>query len=119
NVLSLSRELVSFKKGTVVLDIGYGSGSWIMEMNQEFPDSKYVGVDISGAVPNFKASNVTYEFGDITKGLKYPDQSFDFINVRLLIYALSIDEWHTALKEVSRLLKPHGCAQFMECQDMV
>ncbi|KAI7872928.1 S-adenosyl-L-methionine-dependent methyltransferase [Spinellus fusiger] len=102
----------------MVLDIGYGSGSWLMEMNKEFPDAKYVGVDISGAIPDYRAYNVTYEFGNIVKGLKYPDQSFDFINVRLLIYSLSVDEWHIALKEIRRLLKPEGCVQFMECQNV-
>ncbi|KAI7872879.1 hypothetical protein BDF14DRAFT_1877338 [Spinellus fusiger] len=55
----MSREIVSFKEGTMVLDIGYGSGSWLMEMNKEFPDAKYVGVDISGTIPDYRASNVT------------------------------------------------------------
>ncbi|KAI7864486.1 S-adenosyl-L-methionine-dependent methyltransferase [Spinellus fusiger] len=100
----------------MVLDIGYGSGSWLMEMNKEFPDAKYIGVDISGTIPEDRASSITYEFGDIVKGLKYPDASFDFINMRHLVYGLSIDEWYIALKEIRRLLKPKGCAQLTEIQ---
>ncbi|KAI7866593.1 S-adenosyl-L-methionine-dependent methyltransferase, partial [Spinellus fusiger] len=114
NIISSSREIVSFKEGTMVLEIGHGSGSWLMEMNKEFPDAKYVGVDISGTIPDDRASNITYEFGNIVKGLKYPDVSFNFINVRHLVYALSVDEWHVALKEILRLLKPEGCAQLTE-----
>ncbi|CAJ0834343.1 21559_t:CDS:2 [Entrophospora sp. SA101] len=40
-----------------VLDIGCGSGNWLLEMAEEYPNANFVGIDISPIFPNEYDSN--------------------------------------------------------------
>ncbi|CAO3635617.1 unnamed protein product [Mucor hiemalis] len=84
-------------------------------MAVEYPKSKFVGVDttVSENVM-FKLPNVTLLPGDVVKGLDFPDNSFDYIQMRVAGTILRTKEWPKALEEVYRLLRPGGCIGFFE-----
>jgi metalloendopeptidase OMA1, mitochondrial len=47
-----------------VLDIATGTGRWVMEMGDEFPNSKIIGTDLSPIQPDLVAPNVSFYVDD-------------------------------------------------------
>ncbi|KAL5501114.1 hypothetical protein ACEPAH_9501 [Sanghuangporus vaninii] len=107
---------VKLRAGYRILDSGTGAASWILDLAKKAPKAvEIVGVDISAAMfPDEIPNNVTlYE----TSFMELPsswDGSFDLVNQRLLIAALTIEEWRTTVSRLSRVLKPGGCIQITE-----
>ncbi|GAA5799216.1 S-adenosyl-L-methionine-dependent methyltransferase [Helicostylum pulchrum] len=98
-----------------VLDLGCGSGCWVMEMAIEHPEFEVTGIDMADMFPaTIRPENVKFEICDIMAGLPYPDNSFDFIHMRLMIVALRGTEWPLVLKEAYRVLKPGGMIGLVE-----
>lgn len=91
-----------------------------MDMAQDYPKSNFVGIDIAAMVNiNFKLPNVSFALGNVLEGLHFPDNSFEYIQLRVFVNALRKDEWPVALKEIHRLLKPGGCVGFFEYEPRV
>ncbi|KAL5521980.1 hypothetical protein ACEPAF_1836 [Sanghuangporus sanghuang] len=107
---------VKLRVGYRILDSGTGAASWILDLAKNAAKAvEIVGVDISAAMfPDEIPSNVTlYE----TSFMELPpswDGSFDIVNQRLLIAALTIEEWHTTISRLFRVLKPGGSIQITE-----
>jgi SAM-dependent methyltransferase len=103
-----------------VLDLGTGTGIWVLEMAHDYPDTAFVGVDIntvnqpSTVIP----SNASFMQADILKGLPFPNESFDYIHARLLAGGIPRESWRNALVEYQRLLRPGGFLELIE-PDMV
>lgn len=73
-----------------ILDVATGTGVWALEMAHEFPKAEVYGVDISAIFPTeIKPNNCHFQLCNILDGLPFPDNTFDFIYQRLLVYALS------------------------------
>lgn len=65
-------------------------------------------------VINRKLANFTFNIGNVLEGLPYPDNTFDFVHMRLFVFGLREIEWPKAIKEVLRVTKPGGFIQFIE-----
>jgi ubiquinone/menaquinone biosynthesis C-methylase UbiE len=98
------------QQGIIVLDSGCGPGTWTLEMAEAFPQSKFYGIDITSVFPDsIMPSNVEFAAGNIAKTLPYPDNSFNYIHQRLLVVALTNEDWNN----VSMLLKQvYSCSGF-------
>ncbi|KAG1049410.1 hypothetical protein G6F43_008264 [Rhizopus delemar] len=115
NLLSSVCNSLDFEKGISVLDIGCGSGVWIMDMINDYPNCTYHGCDIVDTTNKvLKIDQFTYSHGNIVKGLPYKDDTFDFVHMRFFIFALRAEEWPIAIKEAIRVVKPGGMVQFYE-----
>ncbi|KAG1448640.1 hypothetical protein G6F46_011186 [Rhizopus delemar] len=99
NILRSVRENLDFEKGISVLDVGCGSGAWIMDMIHDYPNCTFYGCDI---------------LGNVVQGLPYEDSVFDFVHMRFFIFALRKEEWPIAIKELIRVTKSGGMLQLME-----
>ncbi|KAG2204030.1 hypothetical protein INT47_007024 [Mucor saturninus] len=100
----------------LVLDLGCGPGTWIMDVATEYPSSEFIGVDMCDVFPNnIRPANVSFQVGNILKRLPFSDNTFDFVNMRLFIIALKKEEWPILLKEAYRVMKPGGYMQMVEC----
>ncbi|KAI9273153.1 hypothetical protein EDC94DRAFT_594020 [Helicostylum pulchrum] len=94
---------------TKVLDIGCGSGTWILEMATEFPNSDFYGVDDCPLFPtSIKPPNAHFRLHDVLKGIAFEDCQFDFVYMRLMILYFTPEELSQLLKEISRVMKPGG-----------
>jgi SAM-dependent methyltransferase len=85
----------------------------------EFPKSKFYGIDISPISPAGSALPppahvVQLDLRNIAKTLSYPDNFFDYIHQRLLVTALTSEDWNNVLKELFRVLKPGGYIELAE-----
>ncbi|KAI9348828.1 S-adenosyl-L-methionine-dependent methyltransferase [Pilaira anomala] len=115
NVQPQVANYLSFKKGVHCLHIGCGAGAFLMDMASEYPKSTFVGAD---TVPMAEIvcgiPNISFVLGNVLDGLSLAENSFDYIQMRVLGNLLTRDQWPVVLKEVYRLLKPGGCVGFFE-----
>ncbi|EIE87400.1 hypothetical protein RO3G_12111 [Rhizopus delemar RA 99-880] len=80
NVLSSITEALDFDRGISILDIGCGSGTWIMDMISEYPNCQYDGCDIVDVInKSIMLKQFTFKFGNILETLPYKDNTFDFV----------------------------------------
>lgn len=107
-----------------ILDVGSGTGRWAMEMAAYFPDTNVVATDIvtpsaeSTSVPEFgpekRPENYTFVPGNVLNGLSFADGSFDYVHMRLLIFAIPEAAWPTVARELIRVTRPGGWIELVE-----
>ncbi|KAJ3034453.1 hypothetical protein HDV00_005032 [Rhizophlyctis rosea] len=104
------------KEEARALDLGRGSGIWVMEMATESPLCHFTGLNISPVQPStIKPKNVEIMEGVLTKlPLRCPDAAFDLVNMRLLVLGLYKDAWLGLIREIARVVKPGGYVELME-----
>jgi len=101
-----------------VADIATGTGIFLLDLAKILPAaSELHGFDISPAqfpqadVP----ANIQFHLADAKK--PFPSEfheKFDVVHLRLLIPAMSGDDWETVTQNVCMLLKPGGAIQWTE-----
>ncbi|RUS32068.1 S-adenosyl-L-methionine-dependent methyltransferase [Jimgerdemannia flammicorona] len=98
------------KEGAIVLDVG-------CEMATQYPDSQFLGLDISDYFPHdIKPANSTFAVCNVVKGLsEYEDNTFDYIFQRFMVPCYTKEDWNFVIKELHRILKPGG---YLECWEM-
>jgi SAM-dependent methyltransferase len=106
-----------------ILDVGCGTGRWGAELAQQFPQANVVGVDIVPPAPTNTSvrqgheeapDNYVFVQGDITKGLPFGDNTFDFVHMRLVVMALPATTWLRAVEELRRVTRPDGWIELVE-----
>ncbi|OAD06794.1 hypothetical protein MUCCIDRAFT_155396 [Mucor lusitanicus CBS 277.49] len=81
----------------------------------DYPQFKITGLDMADMFPTtIRPENVKFELHNILNGLPYPDQTFDYVHMRLLITGLRTEEWPIVIAEIHRVLKPGGLVQLVE-----
>lgn len=110
-----------------VLDIGCGSGSWIIDTAKQYPIPSLVGIDIDEYGINYArseaetanvAERVEFRRMDALKGLALPDNSFDLVNLRLGSSFVRTWEWPDLLKELLRVTRPKGVIRLVEMESL-
>ncbi|KAG1057994.1 hypothetical protein G6F43_000196 [Rhizopus delemar] len=115
NILSKAKEVLDFKNGVSVLDIGCGSGVWTMDMASTYPNCAYECCDIVDVInKKMMPQKCKFSYGNLVKGLPYADNTFDFVQIRFFVYALTEKEWPIAIKEALRVTKVGGLLQIIE-----
>ncbi|GJE88315.1 methyltransf-25 domain-containing protein [Phanerochaete sordida] len=98
-----------------VLDIGCGSGSWILDCAIDWKDTHFVGLDIVPLQPDLAqigspqlASRIRWVEGNFLEKLPFPDEEFDFVHAKRIARGVPEDKWDSLLEEVQRVLRPGG-----------
>ncbi|KAL1920516.1 uncharacterized protein VTP21DRAFT_893 [Calcarisporiella thermophila] len=98
-----------------ILDMATGSGTWAIEVAREYPNAQVIGVDISDhGFPTHSPPNTRFLRANVLDGLPFEDGAFDLVHQRLLIGALSQQQWGPALTELVRVTRPGGWVQLAE-----
>jgi SAM-dependent methyltransferase len=106
-----------------ILDVGTGTGRWAKEMAALFPRSLVVGLDItpppedeatSPGAADLRPLNYRFVAGNVLEGLPFPDNSFDFVHMRLLVAAIPADRWQFVVSELARVTRPGGWIESVE-----
>jgi ubiquinone/menaquinone biosynthesis C-methylase UbiE len=99
-----------------ILDVGSGTGRWLTEMAQEFPQAELFGVDLS--LPEegktIFPANCHFQKANALNGLPFEDNSFDFIHQRLLIFAIPRLRWQQLIDELVRVTAVGGWVELIE-----
>lgn len=102
-------ELLAPAAGDLVLDAGTGSGNLAAALVRT--GARVVGIDFcEPALPlaREKAPGATFQFGDLTRPLAFPDAAFDLVACSAVLHVLSRDEHRFAIGELARVLRPGG-----------
>lgn len=111
---------------TSIIDVGCGTGSWLIEVAKTHPTVKRLaGVDISGKMLDYAreqadqagvSDRVTFQMMDALRLLEFPEGSFDLVNQRLGASWLRTWDWPGLLAEYQRILYPGGCVRITESE---
>ena len=79
-------------------------------MASEYPGADFYGIDIVPVFPQtIKPANVTFQVANVVNGLSFPDETFDYVFMRLMSTAFSEEQWREkVIKEILRLTKVGG-----------
>ncbi|KAB8297397.1 hypothetical protein EYC80_002740 [Monilinia laxa] len=103
-----------------IADIGTGTAIWLRDLSGILPETCQLhGFDISDIMfPNRAAipANITLCEHNLLDA--FPEEflgKYDVVNVRLMIVALSFDQWEPAVRNLITLLRPGGHLQWADC----
>ncbi|KAF8231777.1 hypothetical protein L208DRAFT_1398447 [Tricholoma matsutake] len=104
-----------------VLDLGCGTGTWILNSARSWRDSQFVGLDIVPLHPDLQqvgspdlASRITWVQTNFLEGLPFPNEEFDFVHIKRIALGVPEDKWDFLLEEISRVMKPGGAFEMHE-----
>jgi SAM-dependent methyltransferase len=104
-----------------ILDVGCGSGRWVIEMAAQFPNANVFGLDrvapdqlALGYGLDQRPANAVFVAGDILQGNVFPDASFDYVHMRLLYSAIPAVRWSFVIGELVRMTRPGGWVEWVE-----
>ncbi|CAG8450186.1 12742_t:CDS:2 [Ambispora leptoticha] len=106
------------RQGARVIDIGCGSGIWILDMAQQYPNSTFVGIDISPILPSEGCpTNVKFVQHNVLDGLPFANSSFDLVHEKFMTGAFTETQWkEKIIPEMIRLARPDGWVESLECE---
>lgn len=112
-----------------VLDVGCGTGNWLIELAQTNPactllvgaDASLKFVEYARAQAQFAQVSDRVEFYvmDALRMLEFPDDFFDLVNHRLASSWLRTWDWPKLLQEYQRVCHPRGVVRVTEYEGMV
>jgi ubiquinone/menaquinone biosynthesis C-methylase UbiE len=107
-----------------VLDVGCGTGGWLIELAQTLPDSTLlIGVDASHAFIEYAreqavaaqvSDRVEFHVADALRMLEFPSRFFDLVNHRFAASWLRTWDWPKLLQEYQRVARPGGVIRITE-----
>ncbi|BDD55176.1 hypothetical protein MPDQ_007670 [Monascus purpureus] len=101
-----------------ILDLGTGTGSWVLDMAEDFPQAEIIGVDLSPIQPHWAPPNCRFFVDDIESDWTFrPEEAFDFIHARSL--AGGIADWDRMLQQAFAHVKPGGWVEIQECEPFI
>ncbi|KAJ8474762.1 hypothetical protein ONZ51_g7009 [Trametes cubensis] len=108
------RELLAFATGEQrrVVDLGTGTGQWVLDMAREFPHVRFYGVDIVPIATRYPPHNVIFEIHDIMEPFRYASRTIDMVHARSI--SMAIRDYRALLQEVGRILRRGGL--FVSCE---
>lgn len=108
-----------------VLDIGCGTGGWIIETAQAYPTMSLAGIDISPRMIEYAHQQATaHQVADRTEFhvmdalliLEFPPAYFDLVNLRLGSSFMRTWEWPKMLSEMQRVSRPGSIVRVTEAE---
>ena len=108
-----------------VLDIGCGSGSWVVEAAQTYPEMSLVGIDISKRMVDSApalaeqegvAARTRFQVMDALQLLDFEHRPFDLTNLRLGVSFMRTWDWPKMLGEMLRVTRRKGIIRLTDSQ---
>jgi trans-aconitate methyltransferase len=93
------------------LDIGCGTGAWVIDFALAHPTTQVTGIDLSAIQPSTHPPNCNFQVEDATKPWNFT-QPFDFIHTRAITYGIS--GWDGLVSQAFAALKPGGWIELQE-----
>jgi SAM-dependent methyltransferase len=106
-----------------VLDVACGSGGWVIEAAQTYPEMSLVGIDINQRMIRYARAQaaahhvddrIEFHVMDALLPLAFPDASFDLVNLRFAISFVRTWDWPRLLGELLRVVRPGGVVRLTD-----
>ncbi|KAI8800318.1 S-adenosyl-L-methionine-dependent methyltransferase [Cladochytrium replicatum] len=119
NYKGIPRDLLEL--GASVLDVGCGSGIWLAEMQRDFPEGDYVGLDIkitewASTFQQLSGEKIRLVEADVLQKLPFDDESFDYVHQQNMFGAVPAARWPDVIAEFFRVTKPGGYIDLVEIE---
>jgi ubiquinone/menaquinone biosynthesis C-methylase UbiE len=108
-----------------VLDVGCGTGGWLVEAAQAYPEMSLVGIDISHRMIKYARAHaeahhvdgrVEFHVMDALQEIELPVAFFDLVNLRLGMSFLRTWDWPKMLGALLRVTRPGGVVRITESE---
>lgn len=101
-----------------ILDIGTGTGEWVLEMAEDHPSADILGTDLSPIQPNWAPPNCRFFIDDAESDWTFSSsEAFDYIHARSM--GGGIGDWPRFLRQAYAHLKPGGWFEAQEFEAWV
>lgn len=97
-----------------ILDLGYGSADWAIEVAEQNERCDVLGVDINPRQPEEVPSNLYLQVDDLNRRFTFPAHSFDLVHSRLMASGIHINRWREYMRDMFRVTRPGGWCQMVE-----
>jgi len=94
------------------LDLGCGSGNWIMDVARDFPNCIAIGTDLIPMQSPTMPPNCRSEVDDINLGIEHFYGDFNVVHARLI--SSGIRDYNLLIDQISRVLRPGGLIDVSE-----
>ncbi len=95
--------------GLRILDVGCGSGEWLLNMSKKHPDCTFVGIDISMTLnKEARPTNLGFIKCNPLYGLPFPQNTFDFIYSENMFTVWKESDWPLIIEDMVRRVKRGG-----------
>jgi SAM-dependent methyltransferase len=97
-----------------ILDVGSGSGRWVLDLAEAFPEAHVVGLDLVLPSPGDDIAqreappNFTFIRANVLEDLHFGDEGFDFVHMRQMAGAVPAAHWQAVAYELVRVTRPGG-----------
>ncbi|KAI0726961.1 S-adenosyl-L-methionine-dependent methyltransferase [Fomitopsis betulina] len=88
------------------VDLGTGTGKWVMDVAREFPHVRFRGIDIVPIQTRHPLPNVWFMMHDLAEPLGYASGSVDLVHARDI--HLAVRDFSMLLNEAARVLRCGG-----------
>ncbi|EAW10017.1 class I SAM-dependent methyltransferase [Aspergillus clavatus NRRL 1] len=96
-----------------ILDIGTGTGIWVLDVADEVPGARILGIDLSPIQPQWVAPNCEFFVDDVETEWPYSQEKpFDYIHQRNMVG--SISDWDRLFQQAYQHLQPGGYYEIQE-----
>ncbi|CAG8539299.1 313_t:CDS:2 [Ambispora gerdemannii] len=103
------------KNNALVLDLGCGSGTWVLDMATEYNTSNFIGVDSASFFPKqIRPMNTNFHQLNVLDGLPWNKNHFDFVYQKMMSTLFAEDDYQKQIHEIVRITKPGGWIEIME-----
>ncbi|CAG8592962.1 8161_t:CDS:2, partial [Ambispora gerdemannii] len=106
------------QQGAKVIDIGCGTGTWLIDMARQYPKSHFTGIDFSPIFPTEGIpGNLQFIESNLLDGLLFGDFHFDFVHQKFMFVAFTQTQWEEkVIPELVRLTRPGGWIEIVEAE---
>lgn len=94
-----------------IIDVGCGTGLWVIDMGEAYPNAKVTGTDLSPIQPKNVPENVSFIVDDFTAPWAFTHK-FDYIHTRAI--GVGMRDWRALIKQIWENLTPGGWVEFQE-----
>ncbi|TFK77381.1 S-adenosyl-L-methionine-dependent methyltransferase [Pluteus cervinus] len=118
-----SVSFVNFRDGPPqrVLDLGCGTGTWVIDAAEEWPECEFVGFDLVNIQIPLKlldssiSRRIEWRHGNfLTTKLPFDDDEFDHVHIQSIAKGVPENKWGILFEEINRVLTPEGSVEILE-----
>ncbi len=108
-----------------VLDVGCGTGGWLIETAQTYPEMSLVGIDISQRMIKYARTQaeahhvhdrIEFHVMDALRTLDFPTGFFDLVSLRFGVSFVRTWDWPKMLGELQRVTRTDGVVRVIDAE---